>query len=112
MTEPLQQLFLRLPVALQNLGISLYGLAWRRERLGGRFARHVAAFRHREGWSPERMERYVDGELRRVLLHAFGQSPYYRTRWAEAGIGRHILAGLTVADLANLPVTPREHLRA
>lgn len=99
------------PVWAQNLAISAYGLAWRRERLGGAFDEYVAAYRERDRWPAERLREFVDAKLRQVLLHAFEQVPYYRRKWTEAGVCRADLERMTQDRLADLPVTPKADLR-
>lgn len=99
------------PVWLQNLGISLFGLAYRHERLGGDFQRHVAAFRAREQWLPDQMEQYVQSRVSKLLVTAFDDVPYYRQRWANHGLTRSDLAALPLRDLYCLPITPKADLR-
>ena len=112
MAHPLEHLYPYAPVWLQNLGISLYGLAWRNERLGGDFEQYVSGFRERDRWSPQQMQAYVDEQLRAVLLHAYDQVPYYNRVWNEAGIDGSELAHMTTARLPRLPITPKQNLRA
>jgi phenylacetate-CoA ligase len=99
------------PVWLQNAGISIYGLRYRRERLGGEFDRYVREFSERESWNAARFEEYLAAELRRVLLHAQATVPYYRQRWAAAGIGPDRLRRFHPGDLVRLPLTPKSDLR-
>ncbi len=112
MGHPLEKIYPHVPVALQNLGISLYGLAWRHERLGGNYEQIVAQFRERDHWKPEQMREHTTRELRRVLCRAFEKTPYYGRAWAAAGLERGDLERMTPADLAKLPVTPKKDLRA
>src|SRR5205823_2488589 len=100
-----------MPVWVQNLGISLYGLSYRRERLGGHFARYVQEFRERDRWSGEQMSAYVDERLRAVLLHTFRKVPYYRDLWSSAGVTDADLAVMTSARLPQLAITPKTDLR-
>ncbi len=60
---------------------------------------------------PKAMEGYVQTELRRVLLHAFAEVPYYQKRWSEAGITKGDLEQMTTEDLPKLPVTPKRDVR-
>lgn len=112
MSSPLEIFYPLLPVWAQNLGISLYGLRWRQERLGGDFEQYVSGFRERDRWSPQQMQAYVDEQLRAVLLHAYDQVPYYNRVWNEAGIDGSELAHMTTARLPRLPITPKQDLRA
>lgn len=100
------------PPWVQNLGISLYGLAWRRERLGGDFRKHVAAFRERDRWLPERMQEYVGAELRKFLVHAFQQVPYYHEKWTNLGLTQNDILRIKLADLEQLPITSKGDFRA
>lgn len=111
MGHPLEKIYPYVPVWAQNLGISLYGLGYRRERLGGRFAEYVNQFRERDRWTPDRMAEHVQTKLRRMLLHAFDEVPYYQHSWTTAGFKRADLAWLTIQDLPSLPVTPKDAIR-
>ena len=102
----------RLPVLGQNIALSIFGLRYRNERLGGDFNRHVAAFVDREAWDAERLGAYCEERLRAVLAGAFTETTYYRERWSEAGIGRGDLERITLADLRKLPTTPKDDVRS
>src|ERR1700745_1569760 len=108
----LEKFYPYLPVSVQNLGISLYGLAWRRERLGGNFDEEVRAFQKRERWTDERLMNFAEQGIRETLVHAFETVPYYQRVWRAAGITQSDLKWMTIANLSRLPVTPKEHLRA
>ncbi|HUJ10914.1 MAG TPA: hypothetical protein VL171_12900 [Verrucomicrobiae bacterium] len=112
MAHSLERFYPFMPAWAQNVGISMYGLSYRRERLGGDFKQHVAGFRERDCWSPEQMHTYVDQQLRSVLIHAFEQVPYYQSSFKARGIARLDLSQMTAADLPKLPVTPKSDLRA
>jgi phenylacetate-CoA ligase len=99
------------PVWAQNLGISLYGYSYRHERLGGRFSQHVKGFEERERWSEPVLARYVNQELRRILLRAFDHVLYYRETWEAANISRSDLERLTVGDLLLLPRLAKDDVR-
>jgi phenylacetate-CoA ligase len=108
----LEQFYNSAPVLVQNLGISLYGLAWRRERLGGDFGKHVAGFSERDRWSPDRMQEYLGAELRKRLFHAFEQVPYYNEKWTKVGLTHNDILRVRLADLQQLPVTPKGDFRS
>ena len=107
-----ERLYPYMPVWVQNLGISLYGLSYRRERLGGNFEKYVQEFRARDHWTCQQMTAYVEERLRTLLLHSFDNVPYYRARWGSAGITRGDIAIMSLADLPRLPVTPKADLRS
>ena len=112
MAHSLERFYPYMPTWAQNVGISMYGLSYRRERLGGDFERYVAGFRERDRWPKEKMLAYVDRELRGVLTHAFDQVPYYRSTFQAKSISREDLLMMTAADLPALPITPKSDLRA
>jgi len=112
MAHPLERIYPHFPVWAQNLGISLYGYAYKKERLGGCFEEHVRRFHERAEWTGERLREYTDGELRRILLRAFDLVPYYSREWRARGISRARLEKFTTADLPCLPVLSKHDLRA
>ncbi len=97
---------------IQNLGVSLYGLAWRKERLGGDFRRCLSEFHEREHWTAERFQQHLRSEIREALLCALEGVPYYRRRWKAAGITEGQLRNLDLRELTFLPSTPKRDLRA
>jgi phenylacetate-CoA ligase len=108
----LARLYPQAPVWLQNLGISAYGLAYRHERLGKQFEDGVAEFRSRDQINPHQMQSFVENRLREMLTHALAHVPYYRSAWKTAGYGPSDFAKFRLSDLASLPITPKEDLRA
>ena len=113
MVHLLKGIYPYVPVWAQNLGISLYGYAYRHERLGGCFSQHVTGFEERERWSEPVLARYVNQELRRILLRAFDQND----RPVPLGVeGRILTTGLLndtqplirydIGDVASLSPTP------
>lgn len=93
---------------MQNVGITLYGVGYRRERLGGDFPRYVRDFQERETWPRQRFDDHVLASLRVLLMRAAVEVPYYRARWAEAGIN---LGRFELSDLPSIPLTPKSDVR-
>src|ERR1700730_8891630 len=100
------------PVWAQNLGISLYGLAYRYERLGGAFEHWVSEFRKRDRWSVDSMQVFLQERLRKVLVHAFESVPYYRRTWTMLGLETSLLRTFRLGDLRHLPTTPKVAVRS
>ncbi|MCU1261930.1 MAG: phenylacetate--CoA ligase family protein [Bryobacterales bacterium] len=111
MGHQIERLYPYVPVWLQNVGISLYGYAYKKERLGGDFNRYVSGFRLRERWSVEHMNSHVEERLRIVLARAFDHVPYYRDEWARVGITRQELANLRLSELSGLPTITKLDVR-
>jgi phenylacetate-CoA ligase len=60
------------------------------------------------GESAETIRRFQDEKLKHMLALCRRGHPYYRRRWAEAGIDLSAIRG--IADLHRLPLTPKQHL--
>jgi phenylacetate-CoA ligase len=90
--------YARSPLWFQNLGISLYGLKYRNERLGGDFDRYVDEYRGGETSAAPQFEERVTKQLQAMCRHAATTVPYYRDKWATAGVH-------------NIPITPKSDLR-
>lgn len=108
----LQKVYPYAPVWVQNAGISLYGLAYKRERLGGTFQHATRQFRERESWTKDHLNEYVRQRLGKVLVHAYRNSPFYRDRWTRLGIGVGDLLRMTPGSLSELPLTTKEDFRS
>jgi phenylacetate-CoA ligase len=111
MNSLLDTIYSLAPIWAQNLGISLYGLRWRNERLGGPFPTYVREFREREAWPPAKFEQYLEAELRTLLGRAFSAVPYYQQAWSAAGFRARHFARFQLGDLQQLPITPKADLR-
>ncbi len=106
-----EALYHRLPTWMQNAALSVYGIAWRNERLGGAFDATAREFRDHETWSPAAFEAYQIAQLRRVLVEAWDLVPYYREKWNAAGIRRGDLQIFSLKELPLIPATPKDDLR-
>jgi phenylacetate-CoA ligase len=110
MKLPVEQIYRHLPVWAQNAGISLYGIPYRRERLGGVFEKTVAELRERDHWAASRMRDFVEEKLQEMLLSAFKESPYYSQKWRAAGLVHKDLERMKLSDLCKVPLTPKRDL--
>jgi len=98
-----------LPVWAQNLGVTIYGMAWRHRRLGGVFKDEVKRFRAREGYSEEQWHDYMERELQALLVAAYERVPLWRERLSEFGPER--LRRFHLEDLTRLEFLDKETLR-
>ncbi len=112
MTSKAEALYTHLPAGVQNLALSAVGVKYRWDRLGPGFDDLVLGYRGREQWQPELMETFVEARLRELLVNTFRSVPYYRRRWSEEGIAESDLQRFTRFELALLPPTPKEDVRA
>jgi len=104
-------LYDKLPVDLQNVCISLYGLFWKNHRLGGIFKKSYREALEREFYSYEQWEDYQLKELRKILIHAYDTVPFYRKKYANSGITRDFLEHITLDKLKQLPFLTKDELR-
>jgi len=104
-----EKLYPYLPIALQNVVCMIYGLRQRRLRYGGQFRQLLDWLQESEWWPAERIERYQDEQLRKIVSHAYQTVPYYRRVFDERGLTPADIR--TVADLQKLPVTTKEDVR-
>ncbi len=111
MNKILESLYFRMPLFMQNMGISVYGYFWKKHRLGGIFLSEVKAAREREFYTYEQWKDYQTKGLRRLLIHAFDAVPFYSERYRSLGIDRDFLANITLEQLKLLPYTTKEDFR-
>src|SRR3954471_24241250 len=107
----LQDIYPHLGTRAQNALISAYGVLYKRRRLGGRFAQLTGDFAARDRWPVERMNDYLETSLRRLLLHAWERSPFYRRTWAESGLESWMFGEFRLQDLRYLPIVAKRDLR-
>ncbi|MBL8132709.1 MAG: phenylacetate--CoA ligase family protein [Anaerolineae bacterium] len=104
------QIYRAMPVPLQHLMVSAYGIYWHRLRFGGTFEEECAGFRRREGYTAEQWQEDTTQRLRLLLLQAFDRAPYYQQAW-KGLVTREDLERFTPADLTRLPVLEKKAVR-
>lgn len=102
----LQELYARLPVPLQHLAVSAYGVWWRWLRLGPGFPAYCQEYRERESWSRDRWEEWRRQRLAAVLGAAAEHVPYYRERWTPP-----LKSAAAAGRLGALPVLRKAEVR-
>ena len=100
-----------LPVSLQDLVISLYGLYWKKRRFGGVFKKEVNLFRSRNTFSKQQWYEYQEIELRKLLVHSFINVPFYKKKYTDAGFDLKFFKNFKFKDLNKLPFLEKEELR-
>jgi phenylacetate-CoA ligase len=99
------------PTWVQNAGIAAYGLAWKKQRMGGEFLTQVAQFRGREGYTADEWRGYQTSRLRDLLRWCFQQVPHYQRAWSQVGLEARDLETFEPEDLPRLPITEKEEIR-
>lgn len=67
-------------------------------------------FPNRETMDPEERDEQILMRIRQVMSYAWEHAPFYRRKWAEAGI--HPKSIKTLADFEKVPVVRKEEIRA
>ena len=100
------------PVALQNVMVSAYGYAWKQRRMGGLFAQEYVKAKERENFTQQQWLDYQDQQLKKIVLHAFEQVPYYSKAFKHLGINNHHIGTISSATIQQLPVLTKDILRS
>jgi phenylacetate-CoA ligase len=93
------------------LGVSAFGLVWKRRRFGGVFKSAEAQFELREHMSVEEWSDFQTKKLRALLQHAYVNVPYYRERWKEFGLCPAGSASMSLVDLCEIPAVQKNDIR-
>lgn len=104
-------LYFKSPVFFQNIAMSLYGLYWKKRRFGGVFKKEVDLFRTRNSFSKQQWDVYQELELRKLLVHAFTNVPFYQKKYMDAGYNLGDFQTFKLTDLNKLPFLEKEELR-
>lgn len=106
-----EKIYSRLPLALQNVAISLKGIELRYRRASTTLMqREVEKLRESERWSADQFEEFQRVRLRELVSTAFRNVPYYRATWQRLGIDPNDIR--TVADFRQLPELSKEIVRS
>lgn len=111
MNNLITKMYARMPVFLQNIGISLYGFGWHNRRMGGCFSEYVKQVNDREFYSFYEWRNFQNDRLRKLVLHAWDNVEFYREKYTNAGIDRCFLEDITVDSLKELPMLTKDELR-
>jgi phenylacetate-CoA ligase len=101
----------KLPISMQNFTISIFGLFWFKRRFGGIYKKELVRFKERENFSIEQWELYIKVELRKVLINAFFNIPFYNQKLVNAGFKLDALRVFELGDLPKLPFLEKDDLR-
>lgn len=106
-----EKVYPKMPVRLQNIGISIFGLYWYRHRFGGEFKQHLKSFKSREFSAKADWDAYQKIKLRALMLHAFKNVPYYHELFKHQGLNQRDLENFELKDLQCIPFLEKETLR-
>lgn len=100
-----------LPLFIQNFGISIFGYFWQKRRFGGVFDRELLRFKEREKLTKQQWREYQTQELRKILINAFVNVPFYKDKYTKAGFSLADFENFELADLPKLPYLEKDELR-
>lgn len=100
------QIYAQMPVSLQNLSFSAYGLYWRWLRFGGDYAQRIQPYRDRESFTQLEWAVYEHDQLTQLLSFCADHIPFYHQTWSEAQ-----KAAARQGDLSKLLILEKDDLR-
>ena len=106
MSPLLKRIYDLTPVSVQNVLLSAFSARLSKQRYGGRFGEYSALLEQSQWWEPERMRQWQAAQLRRVLVHAGENIPYYREIFRHRGFDPTRLE--SIDELRRLPVLSRD----
>lgn len=111
MKSILEQIYFKLPLVLQNLAVSLFGIHWYNRRYGGVFKKELLECRKREFYNQEQWVLYQEEQLRFLLMHAYDTVPYYKKLFIENGITKTELKTFTIDHITSIPFLNKDTFR-
>ena len=100
-----------LPLPLQNVAISIFGYFWKKRRFGGVFDSEIQNFKWRENLTKQQWRGYQTLELRKILINAFINVPFYNEKYSKAGFKLVDFENFELKDLHRLPYLEKDELR-
>ena len=91
--------------------ISAYGYYWKNRRLGGQFLKDIENWKARESYTKEQWLDYQTKNLRKLLLYAFENVPFYREKYQNAGFSKNDFKTFKLSEISKLPFLEKEELR-
>lgn len=91
--------------------ISAYGYKWRQRRFGPEFIRFYKEIKEREYFTFEQWHIYQKEKLRKLLVHAFTNVPFYNKKYSSNSIELSDLKNFELQDLRHLPFLEKDELR-
>ena len=104
-----EQLYYLLPVPLQNVGFSLFGLGAWRSRFSKHFYDRLAELQESQSWPEDRIAAFQDEQVRGLIRHAYQTVPFYRRWYDQHGVDLAKINGRD--DLKRLPVLTKDLVR-
>lgn len=100
------------PLWVQKAGISAFGFFWARRRLGPVFEQTWREYAERETWSEQRMQDFVQMQLRTQVRRAYREVPFYHEAFQKYDVAEDLIERLTISDISKLPLLEKTAVRA
>ncbi len=105
------KIYPKLPLFIQNIAISVFGYKWYKRRFGGVFNEELKKYLSRESYNINQWKDFQEKELRKMLLHAFKNVPYYNKTFKDAGFTLEDFEGFALKDINKIPFLEKNDLR-
>jgi phenylacetate-CoA ligase len=105
----LKDFYDKMPVFVQNLMTSLYGLQHRRRVHGRYYPIYLEALKKSQWYSLEELKELQNSQLRRFISYAYDHSPYWHRIFSELGFKPDMIK--RAEDLHLLPLLEKETVR-
>lgn len=105
------KIYPKLPLFIQNIAISIFGYKWYKRRFGGVFNEELKKYLSRESNNINQWKDFQEKELRKILLHAFKNVPYYTKSFKDAGFTLNDFEGFDLKDINKIPYLEKNDLR-
>jgi phenylacetate-CoA ligase len=106
-----QKIYNNLPINFQNIAISIFGFFWQKRRFGGDFAKEIEGLKERDTYTNDQWKSFQTQELRKILINAFLNVPFYTDKYSKAGFKLGNFENFELEDLYKLPYLEKDELR-
>jgi len=106
-----ERLYHLLPVPIQNIAISIFGIYWHIRRYGGVFKSELQRCKERQYFSTDQWHKWQEKELQKLLVHAYTTSPYYTKLFDGIGLDIQKLKLFKLSNITQLPILEKSIFR-
>ena len=107
--SPLESIYYKLPVALQNAAFSLHGFRLRRQRYNRHFRKQLVWLKESEWWSKDQIRDYQNEQFCKIVHHAVATVPFYRDFYSDQGVDLDQIR--SIEDVQRLPILTKQMVR-
>lgn len=104
-----ENLFLKSPVFLQNIALSIYGLKSQYIRLGGNYQNYYDRASSHLKYTQTELNAYIESVLIKTINDAVENVPYYRELFQRENIPSHAIK--SIEDLKRIPILEKDEIR-